>query len=336
MTYAPAPAPTAEPAPQTHPTLTLPAPFATSPDPPSLLTQGAEAIIYKISFLTPSTSCALKYRPPKPYRHPTLDKRLTKARLLAEARVLVKCRREGVRVPAVLAADWEAGWVGLEWVEGGTVRGVLDGWVHREEKEGAEGEGGKEKEMLDLMMRVGRAVGRMHEIGVCHGDLTTSNLMLRPFKKGKAKREEKDSTRDTVAPTQSSREAVRAQLAAGKGTVSAERETAMTAESTAPAPAPVTQDTQEGREKEDTAGSPTLAGDIVLIDFGLATQSSHDEDRAVDLYVLERAFAATHPAAEPLFREVLRCYGESYKGARVVLKRLEEVRMRGRKRSMLG
>jgi len=79
-----------------------------------------------------------------------------------------------------------------------------------------------------------------------------------------------------------------------------------------------------------------LHGEIVLIDFGLASQSSAEEDRAVDLYVLERAFGSTHPRAEGLFSELLVAYGKSFKGGNVVLKKLEEVRMRGRKRSMLG
>ena len=75
----------------------------------------------------------------------------------------------------------------------------------------------------------------------------------------------------------------------------------------------------------------------MLIDFGLASQSVQDEDRAVDLYVLERAFGSTHPKEERLFQqEVLVAYGDSFKGAKMVLKRLEEVRMRGRKRSMVG
>ena len=91
-----------------------------------------------------------------------------------------------------------------------------------------------------------------------------------------------------------------------------------------------------GRAIREAAGRVSLEGEIVLIDFGLAAQSVQDEDKAVDFYVLERAFGSTHPKAEGLFREVLRAYGESYKGAGVVLKRLEEVRMRGRKRSMLG
>jgi TP53 regulating kinase-like protein len=93
------------PTPPHHP---LPPPFSASP--PSSLTlvaQGAEALLYRTTLPTASTPVALKIRPRKPYRHPTLDARLTRSRALAEARVLVRCRRQGVDVPAVVAADWD-------------------------------------------------------------------------------------------------------------------------------------------------------------------------------------------------------------------------------------
>ncbi|KAF2822234.1 serine/threonine-protein kinase bud32 [Ophiobolus disseminans] len=275
----PSPAPPIEPPPTpktSRPIHTLPPPF--SHDKLVPITQGAEALVYKTTFLTPNTPVVVKYRPPKPYRHPTLDKRLTKQRLLAEARSLVRCRKEGIKVPAVLGADWDEGWLVLEYVEGDTVRRVLDGWAHDVEEakksgDGSDGVKEREEAMLDLMTRVGREVAKLHELGVCHGDLTTSNLMLR--------QEDKAQTEDCAQP-------------------------------------------------------PLPSGDIYLIDFGLTTASIQEEDKAVDLYVLERAFAATHPAAEPLFQEVLRAYGESSKSAKGVLRKLEGVRMRGRKRSMLG
>lgn len=81
--------------------------------------------------------------------------------------------------------------------------------------------------------------------------------------------------------------------------------------------------------------------------------SSDVEDRAVDLYVLERAFASTHPVpllesgeeGVPHFETVLLGYkeglvrlggkkGEGEWGR--VERKLEEVRGRGRKRSMVG
>ena len=262
----------------------IPSPFIHSQPPLDLLTQGAEALLYRTHFLTPSHPCALKYRPSKPYRHPSLDKRLTRHRILSEARILVKCRREGVSVPAVLALDAEGsvggggGWMIMEWVAGKTVREVMvEGAKRRKEGVIERWEEGVE----ELMGKIGRAVGRMHEVGIVHGDLTTSNMMLRP---GEILQQN------------------------GVSTIGERTETA----------------------KE------SLEGEIVLIDFGLAGQSIQDEDKAVDLYVLERAFGSTHPEAEEGFQEVLKVYGESYKGAKVVLKRLEDVRMRGRKRSMLG
>lgn len=41
---------------------------------------------------------------------------------------------------------------------------------------------------------------------------------------------------------------------------------------------------------------------LIVIDFGLSTQSNLAEDKAVDLYVLERAFLSSHPNSTPLVR----------------------------------
>ncbi|KAI1466111.1 kinase-like protein [Daldinia caldariorum] len=252
-----------------------------SSTPPTLITQGAEARLYKTTYLLPSLPAALKYRPPKKWRHPSLDARLTRHRILAEARVLARCRRAGVPVPAVYAVDESAGWMAMEWIAGKPARAAINEWLRRRK----EGNGGpvtgqleEDKELVALMRRIGGAIGRMHGVGVVHGDLTTSNMMLRPWEKEES----------------------------------------------------------NGRAGEGD-GDGLLDGDIVIIDFGLASQSTSDEDRAVDLYVLERAFASTHSRAEDLFTATLESsYRETFKQAPVVLKKLEEVRMRGRKRSMIG
>jgi TP53 regulating kinase-like protein len=89
-------------------------------------------------------------------------------------------------------------------------------------------------------------------------------------------------------------------------------------------------------EDEKVTGNAALAGDIVLIDFGLAVQTVQEEDRAVDLYVLERAFGSTHPREEGMFGELLEGYRVAFKGSKGTLRRLEDVRMRGRKKSMIG
>jgi TP53 regulating kinase and related kinases len=44
---------------------------------------------------------------------------------------------------------------------------------------------------------------------------------------------------------------------------------------------------------------------IVFIDFGLGNMKPIVEDKAVDLYVLERAFVSTHPDSEYLVKLML-------------------------------
>jgi TP53 regulating kinase-like protein len=81
----------------------------------------------------------------------------------------------------------------------------------------------------------------------------------------------------------------------------------------------------------------SAAGGVVLIDFGLSAPTASAEDKAVDLYVLERAFESTHPAAAaPLLARLLAAYAAASPRGAETLHRLETVRQRGRKRSMLG
>jgi tRNA A-37 threonylcarbamoyl transferase component Bud32 len=81
--------------------------------------------------------------------------------------------------------------------------------------------------------------------------------------------------------------------------------------------------------------SPVFVSQVV-IDFGLASVSKLNEDRAVDLYVLERAFLSTHPNSEKMFAAVLESYQASLNVASKVLAKLNVVRSRGRKRQMVG
>ncbi|KAI6808874.1 hypothetical protein KC340_g18290 [Hortaea werneckii] len=327
-------------------TTTNTSPSSSEPNPPlDLIAQGAESLLFHTTFLSPTQPAALKIRPRKTWRHPTLDKRLTRARILAEARVLVKLSGEGIAistgpgkgaaggkagggggggkvkdpkpndgklrnaVPRVLGLDWEAGWLVTEWIRGPMVKSAIFEFTGRGRRGGDGGAAvaeeeereGIEKGVRELLGRIGTVVGRLHAAGVVHGDLTTSNLMLR---------------RDGEAGGE------------GKGDAGA--------------------GTEEKEGQGQSRGGGDLEGEVVLIDFGLALQSAADEDRAVDLYVLERAFGSTHPREEHLFPEVITAYqrtmnelGGSVKGAKlgagdVVVRRLEDVRMRGRKKSMIG
>lgn len=311
----------------------LPFPFNTttssSSPPPTLITQGAEALLYKTHFLTPSTPAALKFRPSKPYRHPTLDARLTKQRVLAEARVLVKLSAlrndiiNEVNVPAVLALEWDVArkvkgggglgqrgerdgggaakggaWLLMEWIEGESVKDLLrrfDAWA-RELKGRDDGEDDDTDNDRVKAAEEEKIKALLRRIGRAVGALHSQGGVIHG---------DLTTSNIMIRPSSSS--------------------------SSSPSLDP---------NPSSSSSPPNLSGSIYLIDFGLATQSVADEDRAVDLYVLERAFGSTHPRQEDWFdAEVLQSqdgYRGSFKGAGVVLKRLEDVRLRGRKRSMVG
>jgi len=244
-----------------------------------LVQQGAEARVYEAELHPGQPLVILKHRFKKQYRHPTLDNTITKSRVAMEARALMRCLRSGVSVPGIRMVDPIDGIIGIERIDGPSVRAVLGGGADADEEENSAEEGistETEQPRWDdylvkhgtgpeaVMSLIGRELAKMHAVDIVHGDLTTSNMMLRPSRH-----------------------------AAGL--------------------------------------------EVVLIDFGLSFQSALVEDKAVDLYVLERAFASTHPEYEPLFSTVLDAYAKESRKAWAPLKRrLDEVRLRGRKRSMVG
>ncbi|CAK4070520.1 unnamed protein product [Aphanomyces euteiches] len=75
---------------------------------------------------------------------------------------------------------------------------------------------------------------------------------------------------------------------------------------------------------------------ITVIDFGLANSQPLPEDKAVDLYVMERAFQSTHVNSDPLVAEILRAYKAKSRRSDATFHRLYQVRSRGRKRNMVG
>ncbi|KAJ7795733.1 hypothetical protein B0H14DRAFT_101626 [Mycena olivaceomarginata] len=244
----------------------------------TLISQGAEKV-YKARLTSDPSDPAvlLKHRFRKGYRHPTLDGSLTRARVAGEARALLKCLRAGVNVPGLRMVDAVEGVLGIEWIDGQSVRKLLPGGAG-EDEDGASEDDPEDADSLNeydipvdiLMQLIGQEIAKMHLADVIHGDLTTSNMMLRHPSSFKSRH-------------------------------------------------------------------PTLSTELVLIDFGLSFHSSLVEDKAVDLYVLERAFSSTHPDSEPLFASVLTAYEQRMgKDWTAIGRRLDDVRMRGRKRSMVG
>ncbi|KAL2758724.1 hypothetical protein ACRALDRAFT_1061847 [Sodiomyces alcalophilus JCM 7366] len=330
----------------------LPLVLAHASTPPTLLAQGAEGRIYKTIHLHPSRPAALKYRPSKPYRHPILDARLTRARILAEARILYRCRREAVPVPNVLALDDAAGWLMLEWISGDPVRVAINTWLAERHPTASS------RSRTEVARKVASLGSRISE-EKADGDSTHQQKQQQEVAAGQEKENQND--KGTVGKRSQDDEEEENGVEAGQriqqdgplkslmrsiGTVVGKLHKAgivhgdLTTSNMMlrPTPPTTTTDSRAETTADDSNTKASLDGDVILIDFGLASQSSSDEDRAVDLYVLERAFGSTHPRAEVLFPEVLEGYRGALpaKQATSVLRKLEDVRMRGRKRSMVG
>ncbi|XP_013784290.1 TP53-regulating kinase-like [Limulus polyphemus] len=222
-----------------------------------LVKQGAEAKIFKGSFLRKPAMFKERFR--KTYRHPILDESITKERMKAEARSLVRCRMLGIHTPAVYSIDFSTRVIIMEDVseDTQTMRMYIDNVQNSNKNDVL-------KELKPLMERVGQIIATLHKNSIVHGDLTTSNMLVK-------------LGRDRSTP------------------------------------------------------------EVIIIDFGLSYVDGSAEDKGVDLYVLERAFLSTHPNTEELFKTLLQSYRRNYgKGSSEVLNKLEEVRMRGRKRTMVG
>jgi TP53 regulating kinase-like protein len=128
----------------------------------------------------------------------------------------------------------------------------------------------EDKEIVRVSNKIGQIIGKLHKNEIIHGDLTTSNVLIK-----------KEHL------------------------------------------------TADGEIKDDS---------IYFIDFGLSFISSQLEDKAVDLYVLERALLSTHSnQAEKIFQGIWDSYEKEYgPSAGQVKDRFNEVRLRGRKRTMIG
>jgi N6-L-threonylcarbamoyladenine synthase/protein kinase Bud32 len=112
--------------------------------------QGAEAIV------TFRDGIAEKRRVSKRYRVPALDTRLITERTRAEARLIHTARKAGVPTPVI--RDITSDTIVMDQVQGTLLT-------------------------LDLteenLIEAGRMVGKLHAAGIMHGDLTTSNLIVR-------------------------------------------------------------------------------------------------------------------------------------------------------------
>ncbi|MDR0888032.1 MAG: Kae1-associated serine/threonine protein kinase [Candidatus Methanoplasma sp.] len=124
------------------------------------IASGAEADVFDSEYL--GRKAVAKVRSPKRYRHPELDSKIRSSRMRNEVRLMRDARRAGVRTPVVYDVDIEECSIVMEKVQGVKIKDVLDS-------------GNNNRELCDL---IGKTVADLHNAGICHGDLTTSNMIL--------------------------------------------------------------------------------------------------------------------------------------------------------------
>ena len=119
-----------------------------------LIAQGAEAKIFK------ENNKIIKERIRKNYRNKDLDEFLRKSRTKKELKILADLRRAGVKVPRIIDSDKYM--IILEYIDGDKLKDVLD-----------------RKNFEKHCKRIGEIVAKMHDGDIIHGDLTTSNLLVK-------------------------------------------------------------------------------------------------------------------------------------------------------------
>jgi len=214
-----------------------------------LYKQGAESKIYLS--LYSGRKAIVKERFARKYRNKLLDLTIRKERTKAEAKAILKCKQGGIITPVIYSLNLNDCKIIMENINGQTINDYLTNFKKENRDDNAS--------LTKLLMDIGAIVGKMHSLGVFHGDLTTSNILI----------------------------------------------------------------------KEDNT--------LVLIDFGLSHFNPSIEDKAVDLYVLERAFVSTHSYFSHLFAVIFDGYKNAYKfDVQSIINQFQNVRARGRKRLMFG
>jgi Kae1-associated kinase Bud32 len=119
-----------------------------------IIARGAEAIIIK------RKNTVIKQRVVKGYRLPQLDEKLRKLRTRAEAKLLEKTHKI-ISSPKVISSDENDKTIELELIPGKKLAQNIE----------------KQKDIKAIAKQIGQAIAKIHDTGIIHGDLTTSNMI---------------------------------------------------------------------------------------------------------------------------------------------------------------
>lgn len=120
----------------------------------NIIGSGAEAIIYK------EKDSVIKDRIEKSYRIKEIDSRLRKSRTKRESKIFEKLKSFNFPAPRLVETDSKER-IEMDFIKGEKLRDVLDARNYKK-----------------LMNELGEKIAVLHNNGIIHGDLTTSNFIL--------------------------------------------------------------------------------------------------------------------------------------------------------------
>lgn len=124
-----------------------------------LLKQGAESLIFL------DENKIIKHRIKKSYRITEIDDKIRKSRTRSESKLLQKA---GINVPKILNVDDKNMKIEMEYIQGDLLKNILDDI--------------NENKRIELCKSLGGEISNLHSQNIIHGDLTTSNLILKDNK----------------------------------------------------------------------------------------------------------------------------------------------------------
>lgn len=122
------------------------------------IARGAEAVLIK------EGNNLIKKRLSKSYRIPEIDSKLLKTRTKQEARLLERLQGK-IKVPKILYINNEENTITMEFIDGKKLADHFDSL--------------DKKEQHKVCKLIGKEVATMHNEDIIHGDLTTSNMILK-------------------------------------------------------------------------------------------------------------------------------------------------------------
>jgi len=123
-----------------------------------LIQQGAEAKIIL------SGKTITKDRISKSYRIPEIDKKIRKSRTKAETKLLSKASKI-VNIPTPIIEDKDKFQIKMPYIDGKKLSDYLNKFLLKEQKQ--------------ICKQIGEDVAKLHNASIIHGDLTTSNMILK-------------------------------------------------------------------------------------------------------------------------------------------------------------